>query len=194
MCEFLAKTFTDAPTFWVMATALGTFILAYVAWKQLSDLARTSQSDFLYRLKRDFFSEETRKLIFLLDNDLLEFHKGAIAYFRILRHKTDDTESRLNDLDIKGDTLSTHVMDDFLIGPLEDVAILEDRKRVTLEDVYEIFDYYISLCTEKQPVLDYVKWVREELPENEDIYDNLFRLHDKLKKKGPELRKKKSQG
>ena len=82
------RTLSDPATFWAMLTVVGTFVLAFVAWKQLSDLARVGPADFVYRLKMDFFSEETRKLIFLLDYDLLEFRKGGIPYFRILRNKT----------------------------------------------------------------------------------------------------------
>ena len=50
--DFWMKTFQEPGNFWAMLTAVTTVALAWVAYRQLSDLARTGKSDFLYKRKR----------------------------------------------------------------------------------------------------------------------------------------------
>jgi hypothetical protein len=83
--EILSNTFSDGAIFWSMITAVATIVLVCVAYWQLKSLARTSRSDFLYRLKSDFFNEDARRLICLAENDMLKFHaEGEIPHFEIV--------------------------------------------------------------------------------------------------------------
>lgn len=82
-CEFWVKSWNDPGVFWVMATVLITLVLVLVAWKQLSNLSHTSTADFIFRLKKDFFTQEARGLLFLVEEDLLRFEDGDISYFKI---------------------------------------------------------------------------------------------------------------
>src|ERR1017187_7444175 len=80
---FWQRTWSDPAIFWAAATAVITIILVLVAWVQLRDLARTSRADFIFRLKNDFFTAEARRLLFLVEEDLLRFEDDKIPYFSI---------------------------------------------------------------------------------------------------------------
>jgi hypothetical protein len=89
------------------------------------------------------------------------------------------------------DAFTTNVIDDLLLGPLEDVGVLWKSGRLSLDEVYETFDYYIRLCVENKAIADYINWVKKE-PGNEDIYDRLLLLYKKLKEEGPKIRARKA--
>ncbi len=173
-----------------MLTALTTVALAWVAYKQLSDLARTSKSDFLYKLKKDFFTEETRRLIFLIENELLEFRSTSIPYFQVVQPKDADTQSRMRELGITGSTVNTCLIDDVLLGPLEDVGVLLSRNLVSLDEAYEQFDSYVQICAEDKAIGQYLSWSREG-EDDEDVFDHFQMLYEKLKEHGPRIRAEK---
>src|ERR1039458_316278 len=81
MNPWWCKTIFDPGVFWVMVTGVATTALIFVAWSQLHNLAEVSRGDFIYRLKKDFFTEESRGLLFLLEYHLLEFVKEPTAHF-----------------------------------------------------------------------------------------------------------------
>ena len=164
-----------------MATALLTLALAWVAWTQLRDLARTNRSDFLYRLKKDFFTEAETELVFLVENDLLLFSPSNFPRF--------DTVEK-NGVKPAKDMITTNAVDDVLLGPLEDVGLYWELKALSFQEVYEIFDYYIRLVVENKAIREYIDWVRKE-PEGEDIYDHLLLIYRELKEEGPKIRKRK---
>lgn len=180
MIEWLKES-VRSDVFWVMVTTLATIALVFVAQKQLKDLARTSRSDFLYRLKKDFFTKQVSDFNFLLENDLLTFTPGPIpTFYTITKHGVKPEK----------DAFTTNTIDDVLLGPLEDVGVLWKLGRLSVNEVYETFDYYITLCVENEAIADYIKWVKKE-PGDEDIYDHLLLLHKKLKEEGPKIRAKK---
>ena len=166
MCDWIRASFSP-DVFWVMATALFTLVLVLVAWKQLRDLARTSRSDFLYRLKKDFFTGTQTEFIFLLENDLLVFRPVPFPRF-------DTTEK--NGLKPEKDMFTTEVVDNVLLGPLEDVGVYWQSKS--------------RLVVENEAIHEYVDWLREQ-PGNEDLYDHLYLVYRRLKEETPKIRKKK---
>lgn len=180
MSDWLAASLKPE-VFWVMATALLTLALAWVAWKQLRDLARTNRSDFLYKLKKDFFTEVETELIFLIENDLLIFNAQTPSF---------DTVEK-NGVKPEKDAFTTNTIDDVLLGPLEDVGLYWNLKALSFNEVYEIFDYYIRSVVENKAIGEYIDWVRKD-PGNEDIYDHLLHIYEKLKKEGPKIRKRKA--
>ena len=189
-CDFWLRTFQEPGNVWSLVTAVATAVVVWVAYRQLSDLARTSKSDFLYKLKKDFFTEETRRLIFLAENELLEFRSAEIPYFQIVRSEDADTRKRLEELGITGSTISTYQVDDVLLGPLEDVGILLERNLVSLDEAYEQFDTYVEICAEDKAIGEYLDSGRTG-EGNEDVYDGFQRLYERLKEQGPKIRDKK---
>lgn len=173
--SFWEKTWSDPTTFWVAATAVITALLAWVAWSQLGSLADSSTSDFLFRLKSDFFTEQARKLVFLIERDLLRFEDAAIPYFSIPDFNEAELKPRLQELGITASTISTYLLDDTILGPLEDVSFYLSEKRITQRQVYEVFSYYIRICAESPAIQDYKKACRRQ-PGESDIYAGLDHL------------------
>jgi hypothetical protein len=77
MSQFLHTNFHDPTAFWTMITRLATVLLIVVAWIQLGSIGKTSQADFIFRLKGEFFTEKARRLIFLIDYEKLKFVRDA---------------------------------------------------------------------------------------------------------------------
>jgi hypothetical protein len=188
--DFWMKTLQDPGIFWAMLTAITTVALAAVAYWQLSDLAQTNRSDFIYKLKEDFFTDEARRLVFLVDNDLLQFKVATIPYFEIAIPEDAETRKRIEELGIVGSTLSTYLVDDVLLGPLEDVGVLLKLGRISLRETYEHFDSYVQNCANDNAIQDYLSWSREG-EDNEDVYDNFQELSERLEIEGPKIRARK---
>jgi hypothetical protein len=174
-CLFWEKTWSDPAVFWAAATTVITALLAWVAWKQLGSLADSSTSDFLFRLKSDFFTEQARKLVFLIERDLLKFEDAGIPYFSIPDFSKPELKPRLQELGINEPTISTYFLDDIILGPLEDVAFYLSEKRITQNQVYEVFSYYIGICAENSAIQDYKRTCRRR-PGDSDIYAGLDHL------------------
>jgi len=177
-CFFLSfweKTGPDPATFWVAATAVITALLVWVAWKQLGSLAKSSASDFLFRLKSDFFTGQARKLMFLIEQNLLRFEDAAIPYFSIPDFNNPALRPRLQELGITESTVSTYLLDDVILGPLQDVWFYLSEKRITQKQVYAVFSYYICICAESRAIQDYKKACRRR-PGESDIYAGLNHL------------------
>lgn len=173
--SFWEKTWSDPTTFWVAVTAAITALLAWVAWSQLGSLADSSASDFLFRLKSDFFTEQARKLVFLIEQDLLKFEDATIPYFSIPKFNEAELKPRLQELGITASTISTYFLDDIILGPLEDVCFYLSEKHITQEQVYAVFSYYICICAESPAVQDYKTACRRR-PGDSDIYAGLDHL------------------
>jgi len=174
-CPFWESTWSDPATFWAAATAFVTAVLAWVAWKQLGDLADSSTSDFLFRLKSDFFTEHARKLVFLIEQDLLKFENAKIPYFAIPDFNKPELKPRLQELGITESTISTYILDDVILGPLQDVAFYMKEKRITKDQVYAVFSYYIRICADNAAIRDYKRSCRSR-PGDSDIYAGLDHL------------------
>jgi hypothetical protein len=187
--DFWLKTLQNPEAFWAMAAAIATVGLIAVANYQLRDLAKTSKSDFLYKLKKDFFTPEARRLVFLAENDLLRFKAGPIPYFEIVAPDTE-TKERMVELGITAFSLSTGLVDDALLGPLEDVGVLLERNLVSLDEAYEQFDSFVQICVENEAIAQYLTCCRED-EDDDDVYDHLQNLYEKLAARGKVIRAKK---
>jgi hypothetical protein len=174
-CSFWERTCTDPATFWTAATSVITALLAWVAWRQLGSLAGSSTSDFLFRLKSDFFTEQARKLVFLIEHDLLKFEEAGIPYFSIPDFSKPELKPRLQEVGITEPTISTYLFDDIILGPLEDVWFYLREKRITKNQAYSVFSYYIDICADCRAIQDYKKFCRSR-PGKSDIYVGLDHL------------------
>jgi hypothetical protein len=179
MCEWIAASLKPE-VFWVMATAVLTLALVLVAWRQLRGLADTSRSEFLYKLKKDFFTEAETELMFLVENDLLVFNQLTPAFDTVEKNGIRPTK----------DAITTNVVDDVLLGPLEDVGLYWETNALSLNEVYEIFDYYVRSVVDNKAIREYIDWCRKE-EDDGDTYDHLLTIYKKLKEEGPRIRKRK---
>ena len=183
--SWLYRSFVDPPIFWTMVTSLATIVLVIVAWVQLSGLKNTSRADFMYRMRQDFFTPETRRLVFLVQYNLLEFCRDEIPHFRIKDGGSSD--ARFADLGITQHAISTFDLDDLLLGQLEDLAVFKARRLTSLEDTYEFFSYYVQICSENEAIQEYIRYAREQ-PGGSDIYAGFLKLADDLKTYGAKKR------
>jgi hypothetical protein len=181
---FWEKTLNDPAVFWPMTASVFTLAIVGVAWWQLGALARTSQADFIFRLKSDFFTEEARRLLFLVEEGLLQFEDSEIL--SILKRNDPSLRCRFEELGVKGSTISTYVVDDVLLGPLEDVGAFLDGRLVTEKHAYDMFYTYVKSCSENAEIRKYIQSNRRELGDS-DVYSDFDDLYKRLRRMEPKL-------
>jgi hypothetical protein len=96
----------------------------------------------------------------------------------------------LGEIGITGSSVSTYLVDDVLLGPLEDVGLLLRNNLVSLNDAYEQFDSYVQICAEDRAISEYLRLARDG-EGNEDVYDGFQYLYKRLEEAGPAVRDKK---
>ena len=89
----------------------------------------------------------------------------------------DDLKNRLH----ARRTYSTYEIDDLLLGPLEDIASLEEQ--LSFDVIYKFFSYYICRVWENGEIKRYVRVARTEGTEVADIYINSESLAERCAKK-----------
>lgn len=189
MICWLSRTLSDPSAFWAMVAGIATLILVLVAWQQLSALARTSRADFIFRLKGDFFSEKTRRLICLIDEDLLEFEDVGYGRFAIKDFDSKETQEKIGFYEFESPYIPSQEIDDLILGIFEDVGMFQRKGAIELEDVYVIFDTYVTDCLNNRTIKKYLTLSRRGR-DNSDVFAEVRLLARRLKVIEPEMRKK----
>jgi hypothetical protein len=171
-----------------MIIAVGTFILAFIAWTQLKKANKISKADFDQRFKNDFFNEKTRQLFMLFQYDLMVFKRESVSntndefpYFEV-----DHTQFDANPIfaiasaEIKY-RYSAYEIDELLLGHFEDLGLFCKKSLMDIEFIYEGFGYYIEKIHNNEQIQNYICWTREEEDEGEDIYDNFDYIFNKVR-------------
>jgi len=187
--DWWCRSIFDPSVFWVMFTGVGTFVLVAVAWKQLSALSRTSRADFIFRLKSDFFTERARRLICLIDADLLEYVEQGQGYFVIKDFESKETQDQIGYYGFQSANIPSQEIDDLILGIFEDLGMFERKNAIDIEDVYVIFDTYITDCLNNRTIKKYLAISRRG-KDNSDVYAECRLLARRLKNIEPEIRKK----
>jgi len=155
-----------------------------IAWEELEAIKNTNSADFIHKLKNDFFKENTRILITLIDLEAIKFVKNEnIVYFEVI-----EENPKLNSLpnDIRKQLTekkfyTVHEIDDFLLGHFEDIGLFEQKGILDIEMVYEEFGWFIEIVFENCEIKKYIKYEREV---DEDIYDKFEYIYHKSKSFG----------
>ena len=149
-----------------------TTLLALIAYYQLSNIAKTNSTDFIHRLKNDFFTEQTRILVDHVIEDRLIYKeisgtvpgedvsgssKIEMAYFavddkRILATFPAELREHLSE---KKYYLEVEI-DDFLLGPFEDIGLFEEKHLIDTDMAYEEFSYYVVETFENEGIKRYI--------------------------------------
>ena len=176
--------------FWTASGVIVTGLVCWVAYSQLSESNREAKNQnkiaaetFLHNLKTDFFTKETRELIFLIEIDALRFDN--------IKEDSGQLEKELpifiinipskfrpyvdSNLRIKKYFTSDEI-DIELLNHFEDLGILYKKGLIQASDIYEYFSYYISLCHENSAIDSYVKWTRKDIRDN-DVFDNFDSIY-----------------
>jgi hypothetical protein len=190
LLQWVRHTFCDPTIFWSMVTAIGTLLLAWIAWKQLSGLAQTSRADFIFRLKSEFFNPRSKPLLFLIEEDLIDFIlEGETGYFVIKDANDERVKSLMRYFGFTENRIPTQEIDDLILGILEDVGMFQRKGVITLEDVYGVFDTYVVEINDNPAIREYMKYSRGGRG-NADVWAEFRMLVKRLKVVEPRMRTK----
>ncbi len=162
--------------------AILTLLLAYVAWKQIYQVSRTESASFVLDIKKEFFRLETRILVQLLDEDLLEFVPSTperSGHFRVKQdglHRLGTPNDDERHVPIPH-RYSLYEVDDLLLGHFEDLGLLYRMGIVELEMIYGMFSWYIELAWENGAIRHYIAAERAR-PDGADIYENFGYIYN----------------
>jgi hypothetical protein len=170
--------------------AVATLALIWVGIEQLQGLTKTANADFFKRTDQ-FFRPETRTLLHLIEDGYLLFEEKKPfrdSYFLVDENKI--TGSGLHD-DIKKTLLankpvySTYEIDDFILGPLEDLGSLEadERNLISFDLIYDFFSWYIRRTWGNEEIRRYVHGARTEREEAGDLYEHLRSLAERCEQR-----------
>ena len=129
----------------------GTIIGVIIALVQLNGISETSKADFMLKFKDSFFKKEARELMNQIDRDSLKFvlTKDSISEFMITRHDSQVV-------------VSAYDVDQYLLDQFDALGLYERKGIVSLDMVYNIFDWYIEECWEDPEISKYVQFERRE--------------------------------
>lgn len=166
--------------FWTAALSLETLGLLWIGYYQLSKFNKTTSADFIHRFTNDFFTDQNRELISLIDNGLIEFKDGNRPYFEVRHQQLTDhkLKEKLGLAKISGICISAYAVDD-LLGHFEDLGLLEQGGVINLEMVYEGFGYYLNSCWNAKEIKKYVKYQRKD--GDGDIHDKFENIYYRSK-------------
>jgi hypothetical protein len=78
--------------------------------------------------------------------------------------------------------ISAYELDDYVLGPLEDIASLNREGLVNARMMYDVFSWYVVTLWEDSAVKEYIAWERAK-PNGSDFYEGLEGLYKKFKKR-----------
>ncbi len=180
---FSVKQFFQGPEQYysgVLGSLLATIFTAFlvwVAWEELSKISKTSSADFIHRLDNDFFTDETRTLVSLIDCGVLEFRFDKhcpndeeksgdgiepVAYFEINQKKLDKISLPIDLKEplAKKKVYSVWEVDDLLLGVLENVGMLERRGILDFQMVFDVFGWYLKTAWNNDHIKEYLRYQR----------------------------------
>ena len=180
----------DALVIWTAALAIFTFMLVAAtgflvyytrklfktADKELKELAETSKSDFLFRLKHEFFTDKMAHYFMLIDQQRLKFVDADISYFII--DKTDLLfKYKINVIE---DNITAYELDNAILYQLETIGhfVYGENPKLIFNDVYELFSVYVEACGDNGEIM---KYIETEQKRDSNLYVNFVKLYKACK-------------
>jgi len=158
----------------------------WLAWRQLRLQNKISSADFLHRFNVDFFSDECRDLIMLLNNEALLFNEENDCFDIVETALENIKMPEKRRIELKNRKIFTmYEADDYLLGPLEQVYYFYKHGLLDISLIYESFGWYIDVVCDNKAIKNYVISCRKD---NIDIYDGI----ESLKKLCEEFETKKN--
>lgn len=163
--------------------AIVALVLVCVAIWQLTGIAGTASADFVLRKSDQFFKEDTRLLLHLIESDYLIFRKASNlneSYFAVNKGSINDSQlhQELKQRLSRRSAFSTYEIDDLLLGPLEDVGYLESVGIIDIDIIDNTFGFYIETIVENPAIKEYLK--ADISASGEHSWENVLRLYDRL--------------
>lgn len=182
--ECLLIFWTAVLAVFTMVLAAATIFLVYytrklfkTADKELKELVVTSKSDFLFRLKREFFTDRMSLYFMLIDQKRLKFVNADISYFEIDK---SILESKFK-IKIAEENITAYELDNALLYHLETIGhfVYSANPKLIFEDVYELFSVYVEACGDNEAIMLYIN---AEQKRDSDLYINFVKLYKDCKK------------
>lgn len=165
-----------------------------IAWFQLKSLADTADSDsqrdgarFALALKDDFFTDRTRILMELIDEDWLLYQNAdkngtplAQPYFEIDegRINASSLPAHLKSRLAERRAYSCFEIDDLVLAQFEDLHSLWSRRLLDLAWIYDGFSWYIDRTASNTAIQRYIA---DQEKDEKDIWAGFLALHHALK-------------
>jgi hypothetical protein len=182
---FLCLTNIDWTATGAMITAIGTSLLAGIAYFQLKKANKISQADFDQRFKNDFFKEKTQQLFMLFQYNLLVFKTEPIIdndyefpYFELDSKKIDANPIYSMYLPEHKYRYSSYEIDELLLGHFEDLGLFYRKKLMDIEFIYSGFSYYIEEIHENDEIKKYIEWSKKNEGNEDDYAEDTFEDFD----------------
>jgi hypothetical protein len=184
--------------FWTATGVVITGLLCWVAYSQLaeSNLEAKMQNKiaaetFLHGLKTDFFTQDAKDLIFLMEINGLQFStikddsskaSKELAIFKI--NLPSKFVSYVNRNLLAKKYFTSDEIDIALLNHFEDLGVLYKKRLIDTTDIYEYFSYYVTLCHEDRAINSYIKWARKDANEK-DVFDNFDAVYTLVQSMNP---------
>jgi hypothetical protein len=167
---------------------------------QLKKIHLTSNADLIHKLKSDFFKNETRVIIDLINGNYLKYtliknddNNDFICYFQVDQDKiyASKLPIEIKDNLCKKKIYTTTELDDYVLGHCEDIGIFWEKGILDLDLIYEEFDEYIESAYENEEIRKYIDYLNnpEDGGPDGDYYDKFKIIYKECKNFGIEKRK-----
>lgn len=171
----------------VAGALIGSFVtsaLVLIGVWQVIKIANTASADFVLRKTEQFFRDETRLLLHLIDSDYLIFKRNSNfneSYFLVdeARIKQSDLHDLLKTDLLKRLAFSAYEIDDLLLGPLEDLGYLESVGTIDFKLIDNTFGFYLEKIMDNPAVSDYV--IAHKQAYSEQSWEHVKRLYETVK-------------
>jgi hypothetical protein len=180
---------------WTMLLALFTLILFIIAGKELNEIKNSRNAEFLKSFDADFFTPESRELIMLFENDLIEFQVSLPG--NDPSGGKDSIQDQLNDfgcfiikskmyprinsilLDSTKCFYTSYEIDDILLNKLDNIGGYEQNGIIKIDEIDRIFRFYIEVTWENKEIQKYIKWMKKKYP-HKDFFAAFRKEYEKL--------------
>ncbi|MCX6253312.1 MAG: hypothetical protein NTV31_02420 [Bacteroidia bacterium] len=180
------KKIFNAVELCTLFSTLATLLLVSFTYLQISRYANSMKADFAHKIKIDFFNDEERLLMFLLNNELLEFkfysnNDSSIfyPYFKLnkekAKHFQNDSISLLSNVK---DSYTTLEIEDILLNHFEDLNMYRINKIIGDDYLYNGFSSYVELVFENNEIQKMLNWLNTQSGSNDSYtgFRDLFKF------------------
>ncbi|HEY5123179.1 MAG TPA: hypothetical protein VIK14_05535, partial [Ignavibacteria bacterium] len=86
----------------------------------------------------------------------------------------------------KTSIIPSNEVDDLLLGHFEDLGIYLENKMLTLNFIYEGFEYYVKTIWKNEQIQKYITEIRKSKKEDKDFYDKFESIYKSVISHGEE--------
>ncbi|MEI6846010.1 MAG: hypothetical protein WCK36_03070 [Candidatus Firestonebacteria bacterium] len=164
------------------ALAILTLFICFFGIKQLNEITASSQESVAFEFNKEFYTENNRELIMLIDMDCLKFsredpkfpvflvNERAKEYLTVFDSANNEkqTKTRYSSYEI-----------DMLMGLFDRVNHFEENNMLSMDTIDNDFGWKIVTVWEYPAIQEYVSWIKERY--NKNLYEGYGKLYNKIK-------------